>query len=50
MVDIGTGYYVERTPKDAADYFKRKVDFVRANSEKVEKALDQKKNNMAGTS
>jgi prefoldin alpha subunit len=28
IVDIGTGYYVEKDRESAKDYFKRRVDFV----------------------
>ena len=35
-VDIGTGYYVEKSSKDAKDYFDRKVKFVTENMERVQ--------------
>lgn len=36
IVDIGTGYYVEEDRNSAKDYFKRKVDFVSEQMEKIE--------------
>jgi len=36
IVDIGTGYYVENDRESAKDYFKRKVDFVSEQMEKIE--------------
>lgn len=36
IVDIGTGYYVEEDRESAKDYFKRKVDFVAEQMEKIE--------------
>lgn len=36
IVDIGTGYYVEEDRESAKDYFKRKVDFVSEQMEKIE--------------
>jgi prefoldin alpha subunit len=36
IVDIGTGYYVEQDRDSAKDYFKRKVDFVGEQMEKIE--------------
>jgi len=36
LVDIGTGYYVEKTLEDAIDYFKRKVDFLGTQIDKVQ--------------
>lgn len=36
VVDIGTGYYVEEDRDSAKDYFKRKVEFVSEQMEKIE--------------
>lgn len=36
IVDIGTGYYIEEDRESAKDYFKRKVDFVMEQMEKIE--------------
>lgn len=36
IVDIGTGYYVEEDRDSAKDYFKRKVEFVVEQIEKIE--------------
>jgi prefoldin alpha subunit len=36
IVDIGTGYYVEKDRASATDYFKRRVDFVLEQMEKIE--------------
>ena len=36
VVDIGTGYYVEKNSKDAQDYFNRKVKYVTENMERVQ--------------
>jgi len=35
LLDIGTGYFVEYTPADGADYCKRKVLLLRENVEKL---------------
>jgi|TARA_B100001113_G_C21041836_1_gene592706 prefoldin alpha subunit len=35
LVDIGTGYFVEKTPKGAEDYCKKKVLEMQANMEKI---------------
>lgn len=37
LIDIGTGYYVEMNLDSAKDYFKRRVDFVTEQMEKIEK-------------
>jgi len=35
-IDVGTGYYVEKTIEEAQDYFKRKVEFLTGQIEKVQ--------------
>lgn len=36
LVDVGTGYYVEKNIEDAKDYFKRRVMFVTEQMEKIQ--------------
>lgn len=36
IVDVGTGYYVKKTIDDGKSYFKRKVDFVTEQIEKIQ--------------
>jgi len=36
LVDVGTGYYVEKDIPEAKDYFNRKVKFVTTNMERVQ--------------
>lgn len=42
LIDIGTGYYVEKNRDAAANYFKRKVAFVSQEVEKCAKITQQK--------
>ncbi|XP_018411714.1 PREDICTED: prefoldin subunit 5 [Nanorana parkeri] len=42
LVDVGTGYYVEKTAEDAKDFFKRKIDFLTKQIEKIQPALQEK--------
>lgn len=42
VVDIGTGYYVEKDSKAAQDYFNRKVKFVTENMERVQAIGNEK--------
>ncbi|XP_068266680.1 prefoldin subunit 5 isoform X2 [Nyctibius grandis] len=42
LVDVGTGYYVEKTADDARDFFKRKIDFLTKQMEKIQPALQEK--------
>ncbi|GAB0093078.1 Probable prefoldin subunit 5 [Sergentomyia squamirostris] len=36
LIDVGTGYYAEKDLDTAKDYFKRKMDFVQEQMEKIE--------------
>merc|ERR1711962_638260 len=42
LIDIGTGYYIEKTLPKAQEYFKRKVDFVTQQMERVQPVLIEK--------
>ncbi|CAH2224755.1 prefoldin subunit 5 [Pelobates cultripes] len=42
LIDVGTGYYVEKTVNDAKDFFKRKIDFLTKQIEKIQPALQEK--------
>ncbi|XP_078662508.1 prefoldin subunit 5-like isoform X1 [Branchiostoma floridae x Branchiostoma belcheri] len=42
MVDIGTGYYVEKTTDEAKAYFKRKVEFCTQQMEKIQPLLQDR--------
>jgi len=42
LIDIGTGYFVEKDLDQAKDYFKRKVEFLTAQIEKVQAVLREK--------
>ncbi|KAF9173875.1 subunit of tubulin prefoldin [Mortierella sp. AD011] len=46
IVDIGTGYYVEKTTEDAIKFYNRKVEFVKENLEKIQAAVTQKQGNL----
>jgi prefoldin alpha subunit len=42
MIDIGTGYYVEKDNKGAVDFFARKVAFLNSQIEKIVKMVQEK--------
>ena len=42
LVDIGTGYYAEKKVKDADEFFKRKVEYLKTQMEKVQPTLQNK--------
>ncbi|XP_063470034.1 prefoldin subunit 5-like [Symphalangus syndactylus] len=35
LIDVGTGYYVDKIAEDAKDFFKRKIDFLTKQIEKI---------------
>uniref|UniRef100_A0A8C6M1R9 Prefoldin subunit 5 n=1 Tax=Nothobranchius furzeri TaxID=105023 RepID=A0A8C6M1R9_NOTFU len=42
LVDVGTGYYVEKNVEDSKAFFKRKIDFLTKQMEKIQPALQEK--------
>lgn len=42
LVDIGTGYYAEKRVPDAEEFFKRKVEYLKQQMEKVQPTLQNK--------
>lgn len=42
IIDIGTGYYVEKDIATSKDYFKRKVDYVQEQMDKIDTLGRQK--------
>ncbi|KAF8542123.1 Prefoldin [Trichophaea hybrida] len=46
LVDVGTGYYVEKTTKDAISFYNAKVDQLTKSLTEIEKAVQQKGQNV----
>ncbi|KAL7274166.1 subunit of tubulin prefoldin [Rhizina undulata] len=46
LVDVGTGYYVEKSVEDAVKFYTGKVDMVTANMADLEKIIGQKGQNV----
>ena len=46
LVDIGTGFYVEKTPPAAQDFYKRKVEELGKNLVDLEKIVQGKQGNL----
>ncbi|WAR05527.1 PFD5-like protein [Mya arenaria] len=42
LVDIGTGYYVDMSVKAAKEYFKRRIDYITKQIEKVQPVVQEK--------
>lgn len=50
LVDIGTGYYVEKKPSDAADYFGKRSSLLKQEGEKTASALTEKRQHLEAVS
>ncbi|ELR08024.1 subunit of tubulin prefoldin [Pseudogymnoascus destructans] len=46
IVDVGTGYYVEKSTKDAAKFYTAKVDELQTNLKDLESIVQGKSNNL----
>ena len=46
LVDIGTGFYVEKTPPAAQDFYSRKVEELGRNLQDLEKIVQGKQGNL----
>ena len=46
LVDIGTGFYVEKTPPAAQDFYRRKVEELTKNLGDLEKIVQGKQQNL----
>ncbi|KAF6031985.1 PFDN5 [Bugula neritina] len=44
LIDIGTGYYVEKTINEASLYYKRKIEFITKQMDLIQKKLVEKYN------
>ncbi|XP_057603966.1 prefoldin subunit 5-like [Hippopotamus amphibius kiboko] len=42
LLDVGTGYHIEKTAEDAKDFFKRNIDFLTKQMEKIQRTLQEK--------
>ncbi|XP_047440138.1 prefoldin subunit 5 [Mugil cephalus] len=42
LVNVGTGYYVEKNVEDSKAFFKRKIDFLTKQIEKIQPTLQEK--------
>ncbi|KAJ2331671.1 subunit of tubulin prefoldin [Coemansia sp. RSA 2681] len=48
VVDIGTGYYVEKCKADAAKYYSSKMEYVQSNAKKIQDTVEQKQASYRG--
>ncbi|KNE59822.1 prefoldin, alpha subunit [Allomyces macrogynus ATCC 38327] len=46
IVDVGTGYYVDKKVEDAKAFYKRKVEFLQGNLDTLQQTIIAKQNNM----
>ncbi|KAJ2773533.1 subunit of tubulin prefoldin [Coemansia nantahalensis] len=48
VVDVGTGYFVEKSAKDAGAYYDGKIDYVQGNAKKIQETVEQKQASYRG--
>ncbi|KAG6919702.1 hypothetical protein DXG01_002648 [Tephrocybe rancida] len=46
IVDVGTGYYIEKTRPQALKHYSDKVEYIRTNLETLEDTITRKRDNM----
>ena len=46
LVDIGTGYFVEKHTSDAIDYYKRKIEYLKSQLDKLQSTIVAKRSQM----
>ncbi|KAJ7741222.1 Prefoldin [Mycena maculata] len=46
IVDVGTGYFVQKTREQALKHYSAKVDYIRTNLETLEETIGKKRENM----
>jgi len=46
IVDVGTGYFVEKSTADALKFYQGKIDFVSVNLTKLQETITGKQNNL----
>lgn len=42
MVDVGTGYYVEKNAKDSIEFYQKKIDKLNQESQQIQKIIQEK--------
>ncbi|KAF9074597.1 Prefoldin subunit-domain-containing protein [Rhodocollybia butyracea] len=47
LVDVGTGYFVQKTRPQATKYYQAKVDYLQKNLETLEDTVQKKRDNMS---
>ncbi|KAI9091136.1 prefoldin subunit 5-like protein [Phlyctochytrium arcticum] len=43
IVDVGTGYYLEKPIPEAKDYYKRKMDYVKSNLDNLQNTINERR-------
>ncbi|KAL7750378.1 subunit of tubulin prefoldin [Sorochytrium milnesiophthora] len=46
VIDVGTGYYIEKKVPDAVKFYERKITYLQGNLDKLQETVSGKQNNM----
>lgn len=49
IVDVGTGYYIEKPTEDAVKFFTEKVEFLKQNLEKLQQTITSRQTFLKAT-
>ncbi|KAG8924979.1 subunit of tubulin prefoldin, partial [Tulasnella sp. 418] len=46
IVDVGTGYFVQKSTTEATEHYQKKVEFVKGNLDKLQETIERKQENL----
>ncbi|KAI0289043.1 Prefoldin-domain-containing protein [Russula brevipes] len=47
IIDVGTGYYVQKTRAQAVKHYEEKIEYIKTNVERLQETIQKKQDNMA---
>ncbi|KAN0114207.1 Prefoldin subunit domain containing protein [Russula decolorans] len=47
VVDVGTGYYVQKTRAQAVKYYEEKIEYIKTNLDALQETIEKKQDNMS---
>ncbi|KAI0260623.1 Prefoldin-domain-containing protein [Gloeopeniophorella convolvens] len=46
IIDVGTGYYIQKTRAQAVKHYEQKIDFIKSNLDALQETIQKKQDNM----
>jgi len=47
IIDVGTGYYVQKTRAQAVKYYEGKIEYIKTNLDTLQETIEKKQDNMS---